>query len=322
MATDIELRQLGKTDLRVSPIGLGAMQFSEGKGMMRFVLGAIPIETTNAIVEIALNSGMNWIDTAEVYGSGASECAVARALNAMGSKVGDMLIATKWLPIMRRAKSIAKSAEKSTNRLNPFPIDLYQVHQPFSLSSLESQMDAMADLVDGGIVRAIGVSNYSADKMVAAHEALAEREIPLASNQVRVSLLDRRIDNNGVFETAKELGVTIIAYTPLGQGVLTGKLHRNPELLNNMPRMRRRMLRRYMGKSQRLVEELESVAESHDATPAQISLSWLINFYGEIVVAIPGSSKTIQAEQNAGAMRVRLTSEEQNALSDLSLEIT
>jgi aryl-alcohol dehydrogenase-like predicted oxidoreductase len=317
----IELRRLGKTELQVSPIGLGAMQFSGGKSFFRFFLAEVPVETMDEVVRVALESGINWIDTAEIYGGGASERAVAHALTSLGTPTEDVLITTKWMPVMKSAKSIAKAAQKSTTRLNPYPIGLYLVHQQYSRSSVKAQMNAMADLVDAEIAKAVGVSNFPAEKMIAAHDFLAERGIPLATNQMQFSLLHRRIETNGVLDAAKNLGVSITAYTPLGMGILTGKLHSNPELLDTMPRFRRSRLKRNLKKSQKLVNTLEAIAVEHEATPAQVSLSWAINVHGETVVAIPGASKVYQAKDNAGAMRIRLSSEQMNTLSSLSLEI-
>jgi len=314
-------RRLGKTGIEVTPIGLGAMQFSGGKGMMRFFLSTVLPDTINEIVQVALKSGMNWIDTAESYGSGASERNVSVALQSAGKSPGDVVITTKWLPLFKRAKSISKSAKKSTDRLKPYPIDLYLVHQPYSVSSIKAQMNAMADLVESGTVRAVGVSNFSAKKMITAHELLSDRGLPLAANQMRFNLLDRRIESNRVLEAAKELGITIIAYTPLGQGLLSGKFHRNPELLKDMSLFRRRLLRRQLKKSQILVDTLESISLEHEVTAAQVSLNWIINFHGETIVAIPGATKPIQAEQNAGAMGLRLSSEEMKTLDELSLNI-
>jgi aryl-alcohol dehydrogenase-like predicted oxidoreductase len=322
MPSKVIMRRLGKTDIQVSSIGLGAMQFSGGKSYFRFYLSAIPIEIEDEVVKVALESGITWIDTAEVYGSGESERAVAHALTAAGISPGDVIITTKWLPIMKSAKSISRSAEKSTRRLEPYPIDLYLVHQPYSRSSVRAQMDAMADLVDSSVIRAVGVSNFSSEKMTSAHEALADRGIPLATNQVRFNLLDRSIESNGILERAKELGVTITAYTPLGMGILTGKLHSNPELFNSMPRFRRMALRRRIKKSQSLVDLLEEIAVEQEATAAQVALSWAINYHGDTIVAIPGASKAYQAEHNAGAMHISLSSEQMESLSTLSLELS
>ena len=318
---EIVKRSLGKTDIEITPIGLGAMEFAGGKGFFKFMLGPIEPETQDEVVKIAIDSGMNLIDTAEIYGSGYSERAVARGLKAAGKSPGDVVISTKWFPLLKRGKSLRKSSRNSTERLAPYPIDLYLVHMPLSVSSIETQMNEMADLVDNGTIRAIGVSNFSNDRMVKAHEALTDRGIPLAANQVNFSLVKRGIEFNGTLETAKELGITIMAYTPLGQGILTGKLHQNPELLDVMPRMRRNRLRGNLKKSQTLIDTLESIASEQNATVAQVSLSWTTTFHGDTVIAIPGASKAYQAEQNAGAMRISLSSEQKEAISSLSLEI-
>jgi len=321
MMQEIEKRHLGKTTIEVTPIGLGAMEFAGGKSFFRFTLGPVEPEIQDDVVKVALASGMNLIDTAEIYGSGYSECAVSRALQNAGKSPGDVVISTKWFPLLKRAKSIRKSSKKSTDRLAPYPIDLYLVHMPLSVSSIDTQMNEMADLVDADTIRAVGVSNFSRDRMVKAHDALADRGIPLAANQVNFSLIKRGIEFNGILETAKELGVTIMAYTPLGQGILTGKLHQNPELLEVMPRMRRNRLRGNLKRTQGLIEALEDIALEHEATAAQVALSWTTNFHGKTVMAIPGASKVYQAEQNAGAMKLALSSEQMKTISDLSLNL-
>lgn len=314
-------RQLGKTDIQVTPIGFGSMEFAGGKSFFKYMFTPIAPEIQNEVIKTAIDSGMNLIDTAEIYGSGYAECSVARALKAAGTSPGEVVITTKWFPALKRAKSMRKSAKKSTERLTPYPIDLYLVHMPLSISSISTQMNEMADLLESGMIRAVGVSNFSAERMIKAHDALAERGIPLAANQVNFSLLKRSIESNGILETAKELGVTIMAYTPLGQGLLTGKLHLNPELLEKMPRFRRGRLRSGLRKTKQLIESLESIALEHDATVAQVVLSWTTNYHGDTIIAIPGASKTYQAEQNAEAMKIRLTSEQMEVISSISYEI-
>lgn len=318
---DILKRHLGTTNIEVAPIGFGSMEFAGGKSVFRFMFAPVELELQNEVIRVALDSGMNLFDTAEIYGSGYSECAIARGLKTAGKSPGDVVITTKWFPLFKRAKSIRKSAQKSMNRLNPYPIDLYLVHMPLSVSSIKTQMHEMAGLVDSGRIRAVGVSNFSNEQMIEAHEALAEQGIPLAVNQVHFSLLKRGIEFNGTLESAKELSITIIAYTPLGQGVLTGKFHSNPELLEAMPWMRRSRLRRNIGKSEQLVELLKAIASEHNATAAQVALSWTINYHGDTVITIPGASKPYQVEQNAGAMKLSLSSEQMESISTLSLEI-
>ncbi len=237
----IEPRRLGRTDIAVSAIGLGCWQFSQGRGFLGAFWPVLPQETVNRIVAVSLAGGITWFDTAESYGDGLSETALAAALTAAGKRNGDVVVASKWRPFFRTAASIRNTIGTRLDRLLPFGIDLHQIHHPFAFASIAAQMHAMADLVEAGRIRSVGVSNCSAAAMRTAHGALASRGIPLATNQVRYSLADRRIEKNGVLETARELGITIIAYSPLAQGILTGKFHRDPALIRSRPGPRRWM---------------------------------------------------------------------------------
>jgi aryl-alcohol dehydrogenase-like predicted oxidoreductase len=148
-----------------------------------------------------------------------------------------------------------------------------------------------------------------------AYQTLKKRGLPLAANQVRYSLLDRRIERNGVLDTAKELGITIIAYTPLESGLLTGKYHRNPELLQKKSGFWRARLNRGVEKSRPLILELEEIGRKYKATAAQIALNWVINSHGETVVTIPGVTKVYQAQESAGAMNFKLSDDEMTRLN-------
>ncbi len=165
-------------------------------------------------------------------------------------------------------------------------------------------MNAMADLVDEGKIRSVGVSNFSAKRMRRAHAALAKRGLPLAVNQVYYSLLHRNIEENGVLETAKELGVTVIAYTPLERGLLTGKYHKNPQALQNKGWIWRASIQRNIERTRPLIAIMEEMAENHKATIGQVALNWVINFAGDTVVTIPGATKVYQAQEAAGAMNI------------------
>jgi aryl-alcohol dehydrogenase-like predicted oxidoreductase len=316
-----ERRRLGRTTIEITPIGLGCWQFSGGFGLVGGFWEALPQEAVDEIVRVALAGGISWFDTAEVYGRGRSEQALARALRAAGRKDGDVVVATKWWPIPRTARSIGRTIDDRLRCLGGFSIDLHQVHQPFSFSSVEAEMEAMADLVAARKIRAVGVSNFSAAQMRRAHAALGKRGIPLASNQVRYSLVDRGIESNGVLAAAKELGVTIIAYSPLGQGILSGRFHADPALIRSRPGPRRHMsLFRPSGlaRTRPLVDELQQIAAAHGATPSQVALNWLLHVHGETVVAIPGASRPRHAEEAAGAMAFRLADEEMARLDELS----
>jgi aryl-alcohol dehydrogenase-like predicted oxidoreductase len=314
----IELRKLGQTDIYISPIGLGCWQFSEGKGGARGSWDPISAEETNGIVQAALDGGINWFDTAELYGHGRSERAIARALKLAGKCDEEVIIATKWSPIGRTARSICQTIGERQECLNGYSIDLYQIHAPFGFTTRRSEMNAMADLVEGGKIRSIGISNYNARQMRQAHEVLLTRGLRLTSNQVSYNLLDRSIESNGVLDTAKELGVTIIGYSPLDSGLLTGKFHKNPELLNSRPFLRRSQLRRRIETSRELIKALEDIAWTHGVTASQVAINWLINFHGDTVVVIPGASKVRHAQQNVGAMTFTLSNEELARIDKLS----
>jgi aryl-alcohol dehydrogenase-like predicted oxidoreductase len=315
---NIKLRQLGQTDIYISPIGLGCWQFSEGKGGARGSWDPISVEETDGIVQASLDGGINWFDTAELYGHGRSERAIARALKLAGKSDEEVVTATKWNPIGRTARSITRTIGNRQECLNGYTIDLYQIHGPMAFTTRKSEMNAMADLVESGDIRSIGISNYNARQMRSAHEALLARGLRLTSNQVKYSLLDRSIEANGILDTAMELGVTIIAYSPLEMGLLTGKFHENPELLNSRPFMRRRRLRGKIESSRELVNTLEEIAQTRGVTVSQVALNWLIKFHGDTVVAIPGASKVRHAEQNVAAMTFTLSNAEMSLIDSLS----
>jgi aryl-alcohol dehydrogenase-like predicted oxidoreductase len=314
----IRKRQLGETGIYITPIGLGMMEFSGGGGMVGAVFPIIVQQEKNATVLAGLDGGINWFDTAELYGGGVSERSLAVALKAAGKKDDEVVIATKWWPLLRTADSIPKTIEERLQFLDGYSIGLYQIHQPFSFSTPEAEMDAMAKLVHEGKIRSVGVSNFNAEQMKRAHHQLQSHGLHLASNQVRYSLLDRRIETNGTLETAKELGVTIIAYTPLESGVLSGKYHRHPELLDKKNFFWRNQLRRGLEKSRSVVRVLEEIGARYNASAAQVALNWVITAQGDTVVTIPGVTKVSQAQESAGAMNFQLTKDEIEQLNEVS----
>jgi aryl-alcohol dehydrogenase-like predicted oxidoreductase len=321
MDVQVTKRKLGKTDIEITPIGLGMMEFSGGGGLMGFAFPVIDQEEKNATVKAGLDGGVNWFDTAELYGSGVSEKSLSTALKAAGIKDNEVVIATKWWPLFRTARNIPKTIGDRLKFLDGYSIGLYQVHQPMSFSSPEAEMDAMAVLVKAGKIRSVGISNFNAEKMRRAHRQLQKHGLPLASNQVEYSLLKRNIERNGVLETARELGVTIIAYTPLASGLLTGKYHKNPELLEKKSFFWRSRLKSGLEKSRTLVAALEEIGTSYQATAAQVALNWIINSQGDTVVTIPGVTRVSQAVESAGAMKFKLTADEISRLDEVSRNI-
>jgi aryl-alcohol dehydrogenase-like predicted oxidoreductase len=318
----VEHRKLGNSEIEITPIGLGCWQFSQGRGPGGWFWGALDQDTTDAIVLATLEAGVNWFDTAEAYGDGASEASLAIALRAAGKQDGDVVVATKWRPNFRTAGSIRRTIEDRLHYLDGFSIDLHQVHNPVGVfSTHRQQMYAMADLVRAGKIRTVGVSNFTAKQMRRCHDVLSSRRVPLVSNQVHYSLLRRGIERNGTLRAAKELGITIIAYSPLAQGLLTGKYHDDPARIRSRPGPRRWMpgfRRRGLRKSAPVVRELRRIAADHDVTPAQVALQWLIRFSGDAVVVIPGASKVSHARANAACLDFELTDEELHQLDVVS----
>jgi len=319
----MKLRTLGKTGIQISPIGLGCWQFANGIAVVSNYWGSMDSEQAKEIVDVSIKGGINWFDTAEIYGFGTSEKILSDSLKALDQKPGDVVIATKWFPAMRFAGSITRTIDTRIKHLGGYPIDLHQIHMPFSFSGLDAQMGAMAKLVKDGKIRSIGVSNFSAAQMRKSHQVLQEHGLALASNQVPYSLMNRAIERNGVLETARELGITIIAYSPLEQGLLSGRFHRDPAAVRSISFSRRM---RYNGKlseaglkqSRPLIDRMTELGEKYGVQPAQVALNWVITYHGETVVAIPGATKPHHAAQNAAAMSFELTPEEGWELDELS----
>jgi aryl-alcohol dehydrogenase-like predicted oxidoreductase len=316
----VPLRPIGKSNLMVTPIGLGCWQFSKQNNLAGKFWPMLEDDVIHNIVRTSLEGGINWFDTAEIYGNGISERALSKALLDNGKKPGEVLVATKWWPLFRTASNITKTINERLAALNPFPIDLYQVHQPYGFSNEKAEMEGMAKLVKDHKIRYVGVSNFSAKQMRSAWETLQKQGIPLVSNQVRYNLLERRIESNGILQTAKELGITIIAYSPLAQGMVTGKFHEHPELLKNIG------FRKYssqfkpagMEKSRPLVTVIKELAVKYSVTPSQIALNWLINFNSDTVVVIPGATNETQVKENIGAMNFMLSTDDLVRLDEKS----
>jgi aryl-alcohol dehydrogenase-like predicted oxidoreductase len=246
-------------------------------------------------------------DTAAMYSGGASEQRVGEL--AEGKSV---ILATKFPPgWLSKAEAFPDALDQSLGRLRRRAIDLYQHHFPSRRISIPVLMGFMADAVEAGKVRAIGVSNYSAAQLRIAHAALAERGIPLASNQVEYSLLHRAPEVDGVLEACRELGITLIAYQPLAMGVLTGKYRPG-----DRPKGIRRFGRYFRGdglkKAQPVVALLHEIGEGHAKTPAQVALRWLME--RESVLPIPGAKNGRQAAGKAEALSFSLAAAEIQAL--------
>jgi aryl-alcohol dehydrogenase-like predicted oxidoreductase len=310
---------LGRSNLHVPRMGLGAMTWGDPSGLARLhpaktaYGGAHGIEEEKRALDVSIAAGVNLFDTAAMYSMGAAE----RRLGEL-ARGRDVIIATKYPSgFSFRAENFPKELEMTLSRLGRDSVDLYQHHFPNSKISIPALMNLVADAVDAGKVKAVGVSNYSAEQMRAAHAVLAKRGIPLASNQVEYSLLKRQPEMNGVLDACRELGITLIAYTPLAGGLLTGKYSAQ----NRPSGFFRRVLPQYSRKAldaiQPVIALLKSIGAKYSKTPSQVALRWLIE--NPVVLPIPGAKNGKQAMDNAEALSFSLTAEEVDALSQASL---
>jgi len=292
--------------VRISAIGLGCWQF----GSMEWGYGKEYLEKDAIeIVHRALDLGVTLIDTAEIYGFGKSERAVGRALE---GRRDEAFIATKVFPVLPIAPVVEQRGRASARRLGVDTIDLYQIHQPNALVPLSSQMQGMRRLQEAGVVRHVGVSNFTLDRWRAAEAAHGS---PVISNQVQYSLASRGPDRGGLVKHAADNDRIIIAYSPLAQGFLAAKYD-----ATNAPGGVRAanslFLPENLERGHELITALREVAKAHDATPAQIALAWVIK--RKNVVAIPGASSVSQLEKNAAAGDIELTEDEDARLTTAS----
>ena len=317
----MNLRTLGNSAIKLSPLGLGCWQFSKHTGFAGKFWPTLSDDEVNEIVKESHLGGINWFDTAELYGWGKSEEALSNALKENQLSGDQAIVATKWWPAFRKANSIKTTIDDRLMYLDDYSITLHQVHMPFGLSSVEKEMNAMADLVEAGKIKHIGVSNFSKSKMLRAAEALDKRGLKLSSNQMEYSLLNRKIESNGVMEAAKELGVSIIAYSPLAQGLVSGKFHADPTLIKSRTgwrKYRKQFSRAGMSNSLPVINELKKISNNYQVTPSQVALNWLIHFHGDTVFAIPGATRVKHAKDNAVAMKFKLNDAELDALDLVS----
>jgi aryl-alcohol dehydrogenase-like predicted oxidoreductase len=290
------------TNPRISRIGLGAWQFGSAEwGYGRDYAG----QEAHAIVRRALDLGVTLFDTAELYGFGRSERILGAAI---GEDRDSVFLATKIFPLLPVAPVVEQRAVASANRLGTRRIDLYQVHQPNPVVRDGTIMRGMRALQRVGLVGEVGVSNYSLDRWRAAEQALGSRVL---SNQVRYNLVDRSPEQY-LLPFAESTGHIVIAYSPLAQGLLSGKYDRDHRPANRVRASSPMFLPENLDRAGDLIATLREVADAHSAAPAQIALAWVIHH--PAVVAIPGASSVGQLESNVAAADIDLTEDEYQAL--------
>lgn len=315
---------LGTTDLRITPLGIGAWSWGD-RLVWGFGRGYQQTDVQEAF-DTSLEAGINFFDTAEVYGQGRSERLIGELIHRPPTardhpSLGSLqpVIATKFMPYPWRLQqgSLKKALQASLKRLAVESVDLYQIHWPLPPLSVETWAEGLARIVQEGLARAVGVSNYSELQMRRAYLTLQKHGIPLASNQVEYNLLNRKAESNGLLKTCHEMNVTLIAYSPLAMGALSGKY--TPE--NPPPGVRgRRYPRSLLVRLQPLIRRLQQIGQDHGGkTPAQVALNWVIC---KGAVPIPGAKNARQARENTSALSWRLTTDEVAALDEASDQLT
>src|SRR4029077_8047541 len=290
----------------ISRIGLGAWQFGSREwGYGQGYAG----QEAHAIVRRAVELGVTLFDTAEIYGFGRSERILGAAI---GADRDSIFLATKIFPVLPVAPVVEQRAVASANRLGTSRLDLYQVHQPNPLVRDGTIMRGMRALQRVGLVGEVGVSNYSLDRWRAAERALGR---PVLSNQVQYSLVARSPERD-LLPFAETTGHLVIAYSPLAQGLLSGRYHRGHRPANRVRSANPLFLPENLERAGDLIATLREVADAHSATPAQIALAWAI--HRPAVVAIPGASSVGQRESNAAAADIELTDAEYQTLNAVS----
>jgi aryl-alcohol dehydrogenase-like predicted oxidoreductase len=300
------LRKLGaRSGVQVSALGLGCMGMSPG------VYGAVTDHDGIRVIHRALDLGVTFLDTAELYGGGHNETLVGKAIAGRRDQV---FLATKFgiappagqrgyaaLEINGRPENVKRAVEGSLRRLNTDHIDLYYQHRIDHNVPVEDTVGAMADLVRDGKIRFIGLSEASAETIARAH---AVHEI--AAVQSEFSLWSRDLVSNGVFDTLNRLGIALVSYSPLGRGFLTGQVAatenlRDDDFRRTLPRFQPANLPR----NAELVEDIRQIAKLRGVTPAQIALAWVLA-QGDMIVPIPGTKKVERLEENAAAAAITL----------------
>ena len=267
-----------------------------------------------AAFHTSLAAGVNLIDTAEIYGSGRSEHLVGRLIKNTDQSV---MVATKFFPIPYRfsKNNVVRALRGSLERLGLESVYLYQLHWPSPVVPNETYLEGLVLTVQAGLTRIVGVSNYNIKQMLQAKNILSKHGIPLASNQVEYHLLNRKVERSGLLDQCKKEAVRLIAYSPLAQGLLTGKYTTETP----PPGARGRKYAALLKDLPPLIALLTEIGQGHGGkTPTQVALNWVICKGG---LPIPGAKTAKQAEQNVGAIGWRLTSEEVKALDGASDKI-
>jgi aryl-alcohol dehydrogenase-like predicted oxidoreductase len=302
MAGSLEKRMLGASGIAVAPLGLGCMSFSG-------TYGAGDDDAAIALIRDALDRGVTMLDTSDAYGNGHNEQLVGKAI---AGRRGQIVLATKFgnmrsgapRPVDGRPEYVPVACEASLKRLGVEVIDLYYAHRIDPAVPIEDTVGAMARLVQQGKVLALGLSEARPETIRRAHQAH-----PIVAVQSEYSLL-YRIDAEETLKTTRALGISFVAYAPLGRGLLTGKIDAAPRFESGDTRGRHpRFLAENLAHNRTLVERIAAIATEKGCTPAQLVLAWLLA-QGPDLVPIPGTKHQERLDENLGALETRLSAQE------------
>lgn len=304
---------LGATGIRISAMGVGAWAWGDS-----FAWGYgedYGEEQVREAFRVSLDAGVNFFDTAEIYGFGQAERVLGRLIQDVEQP---LVITSKFFPYPWRLTHgcLTRALHGSLQRLNMERLDLYLIHWPYPPVPIRTRMKGLVEAVQSGLARSVGVSNYSEEQMLQAHELLRRNDIDLACNQVAFNLLHQDPAHNGLLDRCLELDITLVAYSPLAQGLLTGKY--GPE--KPPSRARRRRFGRYpFERIPRLIDQMREIGRGHGGkTPAQVALNWVM---AKGAVPIPGAKNAAQARENTGAMGWGLTTDEVEALEKAAQQV-
>ena len=276
----------------------------------------LDMESIRSAWAAALRVGVGFFDTAEVYGGGESERIIGRLYSetAVAERSG-VVLATKFMPSPQKVRvrsALLTSLRASLARLGVPSVDLYQIHGPISLRGPRALADALAAAAQSGLTRAVGVSNYSIRQMCAIDDALRARGVRLATNQVEYSLLRTMPETSGLLRECHDRGIVLLAYSPIGQGRLTGKYS-----AASPPPPGRDFSDHDMVLVDPIVERLRALGEAHGGrTPSQVALNWVVR---KGAVPIPGAKNERQSTENAGALGWSLSDDEVASLDEVAL---
>jgi aryl-alcohol dehydrogenase-like predicted oxidoreductase len=305
----MEKRKLGKSPLEASAIGLGLMSMSG-------IYGTANDEESISLIHYALDKGINFLDSADMYGWGHNETLLGRALKGRRDKA---IVATKFgqtkdaagkQGVDGRPEYVMQACEASLKRLGIEVIDLYFQHRVDPNTPIEETVGAMKRLVEQGKVRALGLSEARPDTIRRAHKVH-----PIAAVQNEYSLLYRN-DGEETLRATRELGISFIAYAPLGRSMLTGSVHGKNDLPEGDRRLQHpRFQAENLDKNVQIVARIEAIAEEKRCTPAQLVLAWLLA-QGKDIIPIPGTKRKARLDENLGALNIKLSREDIERISD------